>query len=108
MKKKQTSSVKQVSILAAVVVGLLLIIGATMNLPVSAQGLVTGRNTILVEQLVDRVGAQALVKAAADAGLVPANSALQDQAGEEGRRVRANRRGEDRDGNNDGGRRNGR
>ena len=53
----------------AVALGLMLIVGATSNLPPSAQGIVTGQNEMLIEQLADHVGeaqlTQALIKSGA-------------------------------------------
>lgn len=65
--------------LLAIVFGVSLIIGATRNLPASAQGLVTGRSTILVERLTDRVGRDALTRVALEADLLGANPWLVSQ-----------------------------
>lgn len=92
MKKRNNSGIKCVAIGASVVFGLTLIVGATLNLPVSAQGLVTGRNEIIIGQLVDQVEPQALVQATIDAGMLPANSLDREQAGQIDQRNREVRR----------------
>ena len=63
-----TKRFKQTLMTVAVLLGLALIVGATANLPTSAQGLVTGRSEILIDQLADRVGEQALAAAVIDSG----------------------------------------
>ncbi|MEM7126071.1 MAG: hypothetical protein AAF702_07075 [Chloroflexota bacterium] len=79
-------------ITAAVLFGLILVIGATYNLPTNAQGLVTGRSAILIEQLVERVGARELVMAAAQANVIEVDQPLTQNDANIRRSRNANRR----------------
>ncbi len=55
---------KLIIILCASVLGVLLIVGATRDLPDYAQGLLTGRNQVLLDELLAHVDEQALYAAA--------------------------------------------
>lgn len=58
-----TNRTKTLLFTILILLGLSLVVGATLDMPTSAQGIVTGRNSILLSQLVDRVGASALLSA---------------------------------------------
>ena len=84
-----TARTKHILITTVVVLGLSLIVGATRNLPASAQGLVTGQNDILIDQLADRVGERALVTAV----LASEQVTLKQNCGNSNEARRGNRRG---------------
>lgn len=100
------SLTRSILLAAATVCGLILIIGATINLPVSARGLVTAENDILVDRLTEHVGEEDLTQAVLASDLADENPRLRAVSSRIERRAerRDGRRGErrhERRGNNE-------